>query len=236
MKINAHFNQRVVVHSAQSAWLESPMKGVLRRPLDRVGTEVARATSIVKYLPNSQFSSHVHTGGEEFFVLDGVFQDEHGDYPAGSYVRNPPQSSHTPRSDFGCMIFVKLWQFQAEDRKHIRLDSNAIRATPHPRAKNVTLIPLYNDQYEEVSIQHWKANSNIQLSSGNGLEIFVLSGSFSEATDEFNTQSWLRLPVGTSLNAFAGPDGAKVWCKSNHLNKVTEQIQRVENANIATIA
>ncbi|GAL13613.1 hypothetical protein JCM19233_4618 [Vibrio astriarenae] len=52
-------------------------------PLDRVGGEVARATSIVRYKPNSAFSPHTHDGGEEFFVLEGVFSDEHGDYPQG---------------------------------------------------------------------------------------------------------------------------------------------------------
>jgi len=112
MKINADFNQRVVVHSANMDWIDSPMAGVSRRPLDRVGGEVARATSIVRYAPNGKFSPHVHTGGEEFVVLEGVFQDEHGDYPKDSYIRNPPQSSHTPGSKDGCVIFVKLWQFK----------------------------------------------------------------------------------------------------------------------------
>jgi hypothetical protein len=60
--------------------------------LDRIGDEVARATSIVRYAPASHFSPHVHDGGEEFLVLEGTFQDEHGDYPVGSYVRNPPTS------------------------------------------------------------------------------------------------------------------------------------------------
>jgi len=101
MKINADFDQRVIVHSASLKWHASPMPGVDRRPLDRVGEEVARATSIVRYQPNSQFSPHVHTGGEEFLVLEGVFQDEHGDFPVGSYIRNPPQSSHTPSSEPG---------------------------------------------------------------------------------------------------------------------------------------
>lgn len=230
MKINAHFNQRVVVHSSDSEWLESPMKGVLRRPLDRVGEEVARATSIVKYIPNSKFSSHVHTGGEEFFVLDGVFQDEHGDYPQGSYIRNPPQSSHTPRSDLGCVILVKLWQFQPEDRKHIRLDSNSMQAALHPHTQNIKVIHLYNDQYEDVSIQYWEANSTIQLEVSEGLEIFVLSGSFTEGGDQLSTHSWLRLPIGSSLNALTGAQGAKIWLKNNHLKNVVEQIQRVSMA------
>jgi anti-sigma factor ChrR (cupin superfamily) len=40
-------------------------------------------------------------------VLDGVFQDEHGTYPAGSWLRNPPGSVHRPWSDLGCTIWVK---------------------------------------------------------------------------------------------------------------------------------
>ena len=98
MELNADFSQRAVVHAARLPWVASPMAGVERRMLDRIGAEVARATSIVRYAPQSRFSPHVHGGGEEFLVLDGVFQDEHGDYPAGSYVRNPPTSRHTPGS------------------------------------------------------------------------------------------------------------------------------------------
>ena len=79
----------------------------------------SRATTIVRYAPNSHFSKHSHTGGEEFIVLDGIFQDEHGDYSAGTYVRNPPTTSHTPRSDQGCIIFVKLWQFDMQDRNQL---------------------------------------------------------------------------------------------------------------------
>jgi anti-sigma factor ChrR (cupin superfamily) len=96
MEINADFSRRVAVHAARLPWVPSPMAGVKRRMLDRIGDEVARATSIVRYAPGSRFSPHTHGGGEEFLVLEGVFQDEHGDFPAGSYVRNPPTSRHSP--------------------------------------------------------------------------------------------------------------------------------------------
>ena len=99
MELNSDFEARVLVHSADLDWVDSPIQGVQRRMLDRIGNEVARATTIVKYDPGSQFSPHVHTGGEEFLVLDGVFQDEHGDFPAGTYIRNPPESGHTPGFD-----------------------------------------------------------------------------------------------------------------------------------------
>src|SRR5260221_11120889 len=123
MRINADFTKRASVHAGESEWVKSPMPGVERRMLDRVGDEVARATSIVRYAPGTAFSPHSHLGGEEFFVLDGIFQDERGDYPAGSYVRNPPASRHTPRSQAGCTIFVKLFQFDPADRSHVTIDT-----------------------------------------------------------------------------------------------------------------
>lgn len=110
MKLNADLSQRVVLETETLDWQDSPMQGVQRRMLDRDGAEVARATSLVKYAPGSHFSAHTHGGGEEFFVLEGTFSDEQGDYPAGTYVRNPVGSSHTPFSKDGCTIFVKLWQ------------------------------------------------------------------------------------------------------------------------------
>ncbi len=80
MQLHADLKQRAVIHAAQQDWQASPMPGVARRMLHRVGDEVAQATSIVRYAPGSHFSAHTHTGGEEFLVLQGVFQDEHGDF------------------------------------------------------------------------------------------------------------------------------------------------------------
>jgi ChrR-like protein with cupin domain len=65
-------------------------------------------------------------------VLEGVFQDEHGDYPTGTYVRNPPTSSHTPASEAGCTIFVKLWQFDPHDRTPVPIDTSALSFSPRP--------------------------------------------------------------------------------------------------------
>ena len=104
--VNADFAGRVVVQTNDLPWLPSPQAGVDRRLLDRVGGEVARATSLVRYAPASRFPAHAHALGEEFLVLDGVFSDEHGDYPKGTYVRNPPGSRHTPHTGPGCTIFV----------------------------------------------------------------------------------------------------------------------------------
>jgi len=108
MIINADYSQRVVINYHDLAWIPSPESGVDRRMLERQGDEVAKATSIVRYQAGSRFKSHHHELGEEIFVLDGTFSDETGDYPAGTYIMNPPGSSHTPFSESGCTLFAKL--------------------------------------------------------------------------------------------------------------------------------
>ena len=96
MEVNADFTQRVVIDTNALNWITSPLLGVDRRILDRIGDEVARATSIVRYAPCSSFSAHTQSGGEEFLVLDGVCSDEHGDYGpvSTSAIRSDPL---TPR-------------------------------------------------------------------------------------------------------------------------------------------
>ena len=220
MEINADFSQRVVVHSEQLDWLASPMAGVSRRMLDRIGDEVARATTIVKYDPKSHFSPHVHTGGEEFIVLEGVFQDEHGDFPVGSYIRNPPQSSHTPGSEPGCTIFVKLWQFDLEDRKQVRIDMDKADTVNNPDREGVIETHLYSDKREQVSMEQWQPGIEINLDMTQGGEVLVLAGSFEESGDFLEKHSWLRIPIDGQLNAKVGEQGAKVWIKTGHLRFV----------------
>jgi anti-sigma factor ChrR (cupin superfamily) len=217
MELNADFSQRVVVHAARLPWVASPMPGVARRMLDRIGEEVARATSIVRYAPGSHFSAHTHGGGEEFFVLDGVFQDEHGDYPVGSYVRNPPTSRHVPGSEPGCVIFVKLWQFAPDDRKQIRIDTLQRSFLPAHDRPAVEVMPLFRDSHEEVSLERWAPNAQIVLAAPGGIEILGLEGEFTDNVEQFTPESWLRLPPGSTLRLTAGAAGCKVWIKSGHL-------------------
>ena len=79
MIVNADFSLKAVMNTQDMNWEPSPIPGVERKYLDRVGEEVAIASTVVKYAANSSFTSHVHGGGEEILVLDGVFSDEFGD-------------------------------------------------------------------------------------------------------------------------------------------------------------
>ena len=217
MNLNAEFDRPATVHAGSIPWKASPMPGVERRMLDRIGDEVARATSIVRYAPGSAFSEHTHTGGEEFLVLEGVFQDEHGDFPVGTYVRNPPTSHHTPRSDNGTTIFVKLWQFDPADRQQITIDTYA--QTPIAAGPGVSEIPLYQDSREIVRIEIWEADAEITKENPKGLEILVIEGGFTFRDENYQVQSWLRLPPGQEFKAMASKNGARLWIKSNHLKE-----------------
>lgn len=220
MNIHADFSKRALVHGSETEWIPSPMKGVERRMLDRIGDEVARATTIVRYAPGSHFSAHTHSGGEEFIVLEGVFQDEHGDYPAGSYVRNPIGSRHTPSSEDGCTIMVKLWQFDPEDPDFERINMNKQHGVAAEGRSGVVVSPLYQDAFETVQKEVWEPGAKITLANDGGIELFVLEGSLTEAGETLKPWSWLRLPDGEALNAFAGPEGATVWIKTGHLRNV----------------
>ncbi len=217
MELNANFDERAAVHAEKIEWKASPMPGVDRRMLERIGDEVARATTIVRYAPNSQFSSHVHTGGEEFFVLEGIFQDEHGDFPPGSYIRNPPGTSHTPGSEAGCTIFVKLWQFDPDDLTQVRLDTNNMEFSADPARKGVEVMLLFEDGNERVTLESWPAGATVKLEAVNGLELLVLDGDFMEGDEQFKHHSWLRLPNNGSSTATAGTSGTRVWIKRGHL-------------------
>ncbi len=221
MELNGDFSQRVLIHTEQLDWVDSPMPGVQRRMLDRLGEEVARATSIVRYAPNSQFSPHVHGGGEEFIVLDGVFQDEHGDFPVGSYVRNPPQSRHTPGSKPGCTIFVKLWQFDPADRTPVALDMTQVDSASDSARPGVTRAVLFEDHREAVFLERWEPAANVTLDTRGGLELLMLDGSAEEGGEPLYKHSWLRVPLGGPFAATAGPAGARVWIKAGGLRHVS---------------
>lgn len=217
--LNANFHEIAVAHTAAMEWQASPSPTVWRKRLDLSGpAEAGRVTSVVRYDANSSFSSHPHPDGEEILVLDGVFSDEHGDYPAGSYLLNPEGFSHAPFSEMGCVLFVKLRQYPGLSRRQIKIDSRSAdwRATDHP---GVSEISLYEeDGYPERMklIRAAAGASGIALDHPGGTELFVLDGAFSDASGHYVAGSWLRVPAGAAVT-LRSETGGTVYIKSGHL-------------------
>lgn len=186
--------------------------------LDRIGGEVARATTIVRYAPGSSFPRHTHGGGEEYLVLEGTFQDDTGDFPVGHYVRNPPQSAHTPSSAPGCTIFVKLWQMAPEDRNPVHIDLEKAKLLPGCQ-EGVRTATLFKDSEEHVELQSWAPASAVSIPGDGGLEVLFLKGSGQDADtgEPLRRGSWIRMPPGETLSVSVETDGAHVWMKRGHL-------------------
>ncbi len=219
MRLNADFSQPVVIRPGDSPWLASPMPGVERCLLDRIGDEVARATSLVRYAPGSRFSEHQHLGGEEYLVLEGVFSDACGDYPAGTYVRNPIGTAHAPFSEGGCTIFVKLYQFALEDRSPVVIDTHHALWCPGP-APGVEVLALHQHGHEQVRLLRCAPGSQFtQPGRGRGEEILVLSGSFEDDHGHCPTGTWQRT-ADVHAHPFYSQDGCLLWQKTGHLPRV----------------
>jgi len=220
MELNADFSQDVCVAYDDNPWRASPGAGVERKMLDRIGDEVARATTIVRFAPGSAFAAHTHDGGEEYIVLEGVFQDEKGDFPTGTYVRNPPTSSHTPRSDPGATIFVKLWQFDPEDREHVCIDTNTVATAPDVTRTGVQTATLFEDAREHVRLELWAGGTRHVLVADGGAEVLVLEGKINGPKGSLGPRDWLRLAPGSQTELTAGEDGARLWVKTGHLRRI----------------
>ena len=218
MRLNSDFDERVVIRPDDYDWVASPAPGVTRMMLDRIGDEVARATSLVRYDANSTFPRHTHGGGEEFFVLDGEFGDENGRYGAGSYVRNPIGTSHTPSiGSEGALIFVKLHQFAAADQEQKVIDTRESEWLPG-LVDGLTVMPLHNFENESVALVRWAPDTEFN-SHGHwgGEEIFVIEGTFHDELGSYPAGSWLRNPHGSRHRPYTEADGALIYVKTGHL-------------------
>jgi len=214
--INADLSAPVSVQTDALAWVSSPLPGVERRMLERDGGEVARATSLVRYAPGSRFDAHRHGGGEEFLVLEGVFSDENGDYVTGTYVRNPPGSSHAPFTQGGCTIFVKLCQMPAHETEVLRRDASPSAMTP-PAKGCFERVELFRAPHETVAIEAMGPGA-WRPAASEGEEILVLDGRLVYGGATYPAGTWLRRPTG-SQQAISSPSGCRFWVKRGHLPK-----------------
>ena len=248
MKINANFRAFAATNFDPAGYVPSPSYGVNRFMLDRIGNEKARATTIVAYEPNSTFPKHTHIGGEEFLVLDGTFKDQFGEFPAGTYVRNPIGSQHAPWVDEdGCTIMVKLLQMadtgEGTEPLHICLDDDFKSKFGQSTAYG-TVASLYRNQHTGEHVEMCWVDANQPLTStaegiNGGEELFIFDGSLvlNESDDEYQKWGWLRFPVGLAdrKRLQAGAHGAQVWRKTGHLTEKALAMEKIQIADDETV-
>lgn len=208
--LNMNFAQRIVINTNEMAWLDSPSHQVLRRPLEREAAESGHTTSMVTYKPNASFAPHSHPFGEEIFVLEGVFSDEHGDYPPGCYIRNPPNSSHRPFSKKGCIILVKL-----NDTLPVVIHTQ--QTDWRPGIGGLLVMPLHSFEHQNTALVKWPAGEQFQPHQHfGGEEILVLSGEFRDEYGHYPTGTWIRSPHGSRHNPYVEQETV-ILVKTGHL-------------------
>ena len=182
------------------AWAPSPSGTVWRKRVHLVGPpESGQVTSVVRYEPRSRFPAHDHPDGEEILVLEGVFSDEHGDWPAGTYLLNPEGFRHAPFSEPGCVLFVKLRQFPGRDRNHVVLDTTKLSWQPTgiPGISGKTLYEQTG--FSDVTcLERWAPGSEAGSTTyEQGAELFVVEGEFADEAGTYSQGWWLRQPAGS---------------------------------------
>ena len=218
MRINADFKQRVVIRPDDYQWTPSPAAGVERMMLDRIGEETGRATSLVRYVPDSEFPAHVHSGGEEILVLEGEFSDEHARYPTGSYLRNPIGTQHGPKiGSEGAIILVKLHQFDERDTTQVNINTSTESWRPG-LVSGLSVMPLHEFDVEHVALVKWAPFTRFRPHSHfGGEEIFVLEGTFYDEHGSYPAGTWLRSPHISQHAPYTRDDGALIYVKTGHL-------------------
>ena len=200
--LNGNLAIRVAIDTQSMDWIPSPGGHVHRKRVHRVGpAETGQVTSLVRYEPGARFPGHDHPSGEEILVLEGVFSDEHGDWPAGTYLLNPEGFHHSPFSSEGCTLFVKLRQYPGTDRIHVAMQSNDEPWT-HSVRKSVDWKKLYAQEpySDHMRMETWHSPAAMgQLNFPQGAELLVVAGSFGDERGDYNTHSWLRIPAGGSI-------------------------------------
>lgn len=216
MLLNDDYAQRVVLNSHELVWAASPQAGVERRMLERKGGEVAKATSVVRYAPGASFEAHTHDLGEEILVLSGVLSDELGDYPAGTYIMNPPGSTHAPRSELGCELFVKLRHLGPDQQLREVVDTNAAQWL-QGMVQGLHVMPLMTQGMGSTLVR-WAPQTyfNPHRHFG-GEEIFVVSGVFEDEHGRYPQGSWIRSPH-MSLHQPFSKEGCTIFVKTGHLH------------------
>jgi anti-sigma factor ChrR (cupin superfamily) len=208
-----------IVDTAAMPWVPSPSPGVERKRLSLRGpAEAGEVTSVVRYLPGSRFPEHPHPEGEEILVLRGVFSDERGDHPEGTYLLDPEGYAHAPFSTAGCELLVKLRQYPGRARTQVRIDTRAVPWEPYG-FPGVERLPLYAEPGHPETMHLLRLAPGVALPTvelAGGEELFVLEGAFEDEHGAHREGTWLRYPAGARHTPRTA-EGCRLYVKKGHL-------------------
>ena len=85
----------------------SPVKGMYWHKISYDKKNGGQGTYLLKMDPNAKSLSHIHTGFEEFLMLEGELIDpDNKIFKKGDFVTFEPGSTHSSHTKGGCLILV----------------------------------------------------------------------------------------------------------------------------------
>ncbi len=216
--LNLDFSQRLVIGAYQLAWVPAPAPKVWHKQFESEMPERGRATSLVRYQAGARFHRHSHPLGEEILVLSGTFSDEHGEYPSGTYVRNPPGFTHEHYSENGCVLFVKVDHFHPGDDQRVVIHTDEVSWTS--RECGISMVTLHRYEQEHTALVRWPQGQCAPVHQRwGGEEVLILEGQLADEMGDYPHHTWIRCPHLSEHN-FTTKEGALVFIKNSHLPPV----------------
>jgi len=211
VNFNLDISKKVVIDTTNKTNKSLSKNGITKVILEGELENSEQTSSIIEYSPNTQLQIWSHPFGEEIFVLEGIFSNKNGDYPAGTYIRNSSMISDKSFSKKGCKIFIKSNQTNSIDNTQIVIDTNISKWLKG--YGNLEVIPLY----ENTALVKWpKSEKFVQHSHYGGEEIFVLKGEFIDEHGRYPKGTWLRSPHLSTHFPFVEEETI-IFVKTGHL-------------------
>jgi ChrR Cupin-like domain len=188
--LNMDYGKTVIISAADQQWVESPIEGITRCQFEREQNESGWATSLVRYNPGTQFPEHRHSGGEQIYILEGIFSDNTGSYPADTYLQNPIGSMHNPYSKEGTLIFVRLGATEINATQPIIVHNFSTITAPKIQTGSRDFLSLERERHGNIFVK-----SNV--------EFLLLKGNISHKSRIFAPLSWFRISAQDQLTFLA---------------------------------
>jgi anti-sigma factor ChrR (cupin superfamily) len=200
-EVNANANKVAFMDTRTMAWEDTEWPGVQRKVLEFVNhPKMGRETSILKLAAGASLPTTTWAERLDFFVIEGACSDEQGSYGKHTFVRQPPGTTQTLRSDVGCTLYAK-WRVPIH-KEVARIVIDAMTAQwgefPHRGADVLHLYPN-KDGIETGRIGHVHTHRKLPSHDHSiGEETLVLEGVLKDEFASYEAGTWFRMPCGVA--------------------------------------
>lgn len=204
--MNNDYSKRVVLNEKELEYISNSNNTILKKLLSQKENQ---ETAILEMPKNSQLNSNEKFNNVEILVLDGIYINEFGAHPKGTYLKLSNENELHVKTTSGCKIFRKINYFENSEKLIINTTS-----TPWQQGHgNLKVMPLDS----QSALVLWPKNEKfIPHSHWGGEEIFVVYGKFMDEYGVYPQNSWIRSPHRSFHTPFVEEE-TLIYVKTGHI-------------------